>query len=156
VKRRTRTEVWIDLSARAVAAALKAHEKRSPGEFIVKKKLIPFVVERAQSLWDEDNNTLFDIEAIPAPTAKFITTRWSQICDYCANVLHTHIGWEPFQGVAIVGFEEWQNIPQDRLAPICQGVVDKVERMGRISQSQGGKAISIDLKVKQLTAGDGD
>lgn len=158
MKKRTRKEVWIDISARAVVGALEAHERRKPGTCITKRKLMPFAVTRAESLWEEDDTMLFTLEAIPAPTEKWMFVNWPEICLYCARVLKKYIGWESGRGISggikLVSFEEWQQIPEKKLTPIAQGLVDNVEDRGRVTQEQGGTPYFLNIEVKQLTDGE--
>lgn len=149
---RKRTKVWMDLSTRAVAAALVAHDTRNPGSYIAKKKLIPAAVARAKQLWEEDYTTEYEIEAIPTPPEYFFTKNWSDICLRLADQ-NKYLVWESFEGIRLGNFEEYQST-QQKLARICSGIVDNNDKRGKIIIEQGGNSLQITFKTKLLGAGD--
>ena len=92
----------------ATKATIKALEKIEDGQCIVKKKLIPMIVSRAEDIWEDEYVIEFDEEAMTPPDYNFIKARWAEICLQAADQFKKFILWEPRIGVRLGTFEEFQ------------------------------------------------
>lgn len=153
MKPQDKTLIRIEYATRAVIAALEAHNDKHPGDCITKGELIPHVSRRAGWMMEDADDTAIDEFAIGSPTDKFIWNRWSDICLQAAKMYRKYIVWEPRIGVRLGTFDEYQKIPNQTLAMICQGLVDNAEDRAKVIVKQGGQSIVMSIQIKQLGSG---
>jgi hypothetical protein len=147
-----KTQIRIDFATRAVIAALEAHQEKNPGASITKSELLPHVSRRAGWLIEDSDDPELDEAAIGAPNERFIRSRWSDICLECAKK-HKYIVWN-HHGVRLGTFDEYQKIPNQTLAMICQGLVDNAEDRAKVIIKQGGQTHVMSIRIKLLTSGE--
>lgn len=152
MKPQEKTRTRVEYATRAVIAALEAFEEKNPGGSITKGELLPHVSRRAGWLIEDADDPELDEAAIGAPNERFIRSRWSDICLECAK-RHKYIVWN-HSGVRLGTFEEYQKIPNQTLATICQGLVDNAEDRAKVIIRQGGNTIMMSIRIKQLESGE--
>jgi hypothetical protein len=150
MKPKEKTQTRLEYATRAVIAALEAHNEKHPGVCIIKSELLPHASRRAGWLLEDSDDISLAEEAIGAPSEQFIKTRWSDICLRAAKNHHKYIVWEPRLGVRLGTFDEYQNIPNQTLATICQGLVDNCDDRAKVIVKQGGQTIVMNIRIKQL------
>ena len=145
--------IRIDLAARGSFGALEAHKKRHPLKCIVKKELIPFIVRRVAWIMEDKYLPIYDELAITIPDEKFIKSRWPEICLSAAETYHKYIVWEPFVGVRLGSFEEYQEIPALRLFPIIRGEIKNSTKRARVIVALGGECLVMEETTRLLKSG---
>lgn len=141
----------IELCAKGVIDALKAHEKKNPGECIVKAKLFPFASRRVEWLMEDDYDPKYDEEAFGIPSTKFFVNHWQDICLQAAEMGH-YIVSEQRIGVRLGTFDEYQSM-RPLMTIIAEGIAKGIDKRSNVIVKQGGVPYSIELQVKQLTSG---
>ena len=154
MKPKEKTETRLQFATRAVIATLEAYNEKHPGQCIIKSELLPNASRRAGWIMEDTDDPSLDDEAIGAPSEQFIKARWSDICLRAAALYHKYIVWEPRIGIRLGTFAEYEKIPNNTLAVICQGLVDNAEDRSKVIIQQGGQTIVMSIHIKQLGSGE--
>ena len=149
---RERKYKLIDYATKGIIEALEHTRESSLGPCVVRVDLFPRAAIRSNALiFSDEDETIFD-DLLPEITADYILNNWQLIRLHAARDYQKYVipGRE---GVYLGSFEEYQKIPNERLASIASGLQDLADAIANICEEQGGSSIRIDVQVKQLPQG---
>lgn len=142
----------VDYATRGVIESLEHTRESMLGQCIVKVDLFPRSAIRANSMiFSEDESTILD-DILPEITVEFIQNHWQMIRLLAARKYQRYI-IPNTEGVYLGTFEEYQKIPNERLASIASGIQDLADAIADICVEQGGNSLRIDVQIKQLPSG---
>ena len=154
MKPKEKNEKRIELTTRAVILCLEAYNKRNPGQCIVKSILFPYVIRRADWIIEDDNDPIYDEEAIAPPNINFLMDHWSEICLRAAEHHNIYIVWgEHYDGVRLGTLEEYQKT-RNKLSDIANYLAESIIKRDHIIVKRGGKSYQIDIRIKRIGPGD--
>ena len=148
-----RNEISVDFATRGVIETLEHASESMLGPCVVKADLFPRSAARTNALiYSEDDPDIAD-DILPEVTVEFINNNWQKIRLKAAGVYQKYI-IPHSEGVYLGTFDEYQTIPNERMASIAAGLQRIADEVADICVEQGGNSIRINVQILQLPSGE--
>lgn len=147
-----RNEISVDFATRGVIEALENASASMTGPCVVKADLFPRAAAVTNALIYSEDDPAVEDDILPEITVEFLNNNWQKIRLKAAGVYQKYI-IPHSEGVYLGTFEEYQIIPNERMASIAAGLQRYADEIADICVEQGGNSIRLNVQVLQLTEG---